>query len=168
MGLMDFDFEETWMGYCFYCMLAILKMTWEYNIRQSRVWVCCHSPRLKAELAGAYAASSCPGKPRECKCHTGKKPNAFIIIATLSSPYLSSQVGGESAFSGLLPACLYHFNTPDTPGTLHQQVHSRLFGFSVSCLDDAAVCFLLINDDALTEKLINNTLIAHYITYNVR
>lgn len=138
------------MGYCFYCMLAILKLTVVSVISvKGKGWARCHSPRLKAELAGAYTASSCPGKPSECKCQTDKKPNTFVIIATLSSPYLSSQVRGESACYGLLPACLYHSNTPDTLASLHQQVHSGLFSFSVGCLNDAAVCVLLINDEAL-------------------
>lgn len=48
-----------------------------------------------------------PGLPRKArKCWAGGRPDTFVIIAALSSPYLYGQVRGWSVFSGLRPAGL--------------------------------------------------------------
>lgn len=155
MGLVYIDncffFSVIWLGCCFYCILAIPKRP-VVSVLSARVGlglvVTVQGERQSSR--GLPQPRAARGKPSECKCQTGRKPNTLVIIATRPSPYLSGQVRGESACCGLLAACLSHCHSPDTLASLHQQLHSGLLSVSVGCLNDAAVCFLLNNDDALT------------------
>lgn len=155
MGLMYFNnwffFSVIWLGCCFYFILATHKLP-VVSVLSARagLGLVVTVQGERQSLRGLPQPRAAWESPVNANARLGRSQILLVIIATLSSPYLSGQVRGESACCGLLAACLYHFNTPDTLASLHQQVHSGLFSFSVSCLNDAAVCFLLNNDDALT------------------